>query len=286
MRKGIFVAFGIFALRLFCVAIEVPCGIDKEADRLIVKAKNELGVYSATVVPHITKIRDSGGMDVATADATFDKLAAQARKDGYDLRSIVAELKTFNRLVVECKDYPAYLKKLKDDRERAAKAREEKKQAELSLQKQKEEEERLARLEVERLEREREAQRRIELENERERQEAERMARLAVELEKEVEQMVASLSKGMVIRIPSDISPGSLISTSDRGNIYVLSNLVASGEHYVVTIKELRDLSDTGDTLDQLIRVVKKRKSHDITFTKQDFIKIRVLAQTERSYRR
>ena len=144
----------------------------------------------------------------------------------------------------------------------------------------------MARLEAERLEREREAQRRIELENERKRQEAENAARQAAELQRNAEQMAASLSKGVVIRIPSVVSRGSLISSADRGRVGVLSNLVASGEQYIVTIKDLRDLRDTGDDLDLLIRAVKKRKGREITFNKQDFVKIQILAQTEKNYRR
>jgi hypothetical protein len=284
VKKCLLVIFGLMVIRLSSPAAEAPCGVDKEAARILALAKSELGVYSAVITPHVAKIREKGGMDVATADAMFDRLAAQAKKDGYDLRNIVSELKTFNRLVVGCKEYPEYLKRLQAEKERAARAREAKRQADLALQKQKEEEERVAKLEAERLEREREAQRRIELENERRKQEEERAARLASEFQKKVEEMASALSPGMVIRIPPNVNNDSLINVADRGRVGVFSKLVVSGDRYIVTIKDLRDLRDKGDDLDLLIRAVKKRKGYDITFIKKDFVNIKVLAATEKGY--
>jgi hypothetical protein len=284
VKKRLLVIFGLMVIRLSSPAAEAPCGVDKEAERILALAKIELGVYSAVITPHVTKIRETGGMDVATADAMFDRLVTQARKDSYDLRNIVSQLKAFNRLVVGCKEYPEYLKRLQAEKERAARAREAKRQADLVLQKQKEEEERVAKLEAERLEREREAQRQIELENERKRQEEERAARLASEFQKKVDEMASALSPGTVIRIPANVNYDSLINAADRGRVGVFSKLVVSGDRYIVTIKDLRDLRDKGDDLDLLIRAVKKRKGYDITFIKKDFVNIKVLALTEKGY--
>lgn len=272
----------LLALGLPSSAAEAPCGIDREAERINALVKSEVGVYGGVVTPYIKQILESGGIEAASADALFDKLAKQAKQDGYDLRNIVSNLKNFNRLVLSCKEYPDYLKRQKTERERAAKEREQKRQAELARQKQLEDQERLARLENERLEREKEAQRQLELENERKGQEEERLKRIEAEFQAQVDQKAASLSKGVVVRIPSSV--GSLTDPAYRGRIGVFDKLIISGDQHTVTIRDLRDLKNTGDDLDWVIRAVKKRKQYDIVLSKRDFIKIEILARTEKQY--
>ncbi|MCJ7487219.1 MAG: hypothetical protein MUQ25_13800, partial [Candidatus Aminicenantes bacterium] len=259
-RNLLNIFLGLLALGLSCFAAEAPCGIDREAERILALAKTELGVYSAVVTPYVKQILDSGGMEIVSADASFDRLSTQAKRDGYDLRNVVSNLKNFNRLVVGCKEYPEYLKKQKTEKERVAKERELKRQADLARLKQQEDEERLAKLESERLEREREVQRQLELKNERKRQEEERAARIAVEFQNKVDQMAASLHEGNVIQLPSNLSQDSQKGTSYRGKVGIFSKLLISGNQYIITLKDLRDLRDTGDDLDRLIRAVKKRK--------------------------
>lgn len=289
MNRLTAVFLGLAAIVSLAGAAEVPCGIADEADRITARAKSELGLYSAVIIPHVTKIRENGARDIAAADAEFDKLAAQARKDGYDIKDLVAQLKAFNRHVAECKEYPAYLKQVQAEKERAAKAREAKKQADLVLQKQKEEEERLARIEAERLEREREAQRLIDQENARKQQEAERKAREAAEYQSRLDQKAAELAEGCVIRIPPRVSYSSSVESGLLGQAKVFTAVQMSGDRYVLELKDIREVSDTSqsiDPVDVIFKAVKKRKKYVITLAKEDFLKISVLAANEKIYRR
>jgi hypothetical protein len=286
-RDLLTIFLGLIALGLSCFAAEAPCGIDGEAERILALAKSELGVYSAVITPFVKQILDFGGMEIVSADATFDRLSTQAKRDGYDLRNVVSNLKNFNRLVVGCKEYPEYLKKQKTQKERVAKERELKRQAELARLKQQEEEERLAKLESERLEREREAQRQLELEKERKRNEEERTARLAAEFQNKVDQKAASLREGNIVQVPGTGNMNFLIDPDYRGLVGVLTKLVVSGDRYILTLRSLRDLRTTGDSIDPVdlfVKAVKKRKTYEITFSKEDLLNLKILAVTEKQY--
>lgn len=289
MNRLTAIILGLAAVGCLAMSAEVPCGIAGEADRIVSQAKSELGIYSAVIVPYVTKIRENGAMDIAAADAEFDKLASQARKDGYDIKTFVAQLKAFNRRVAECREYPAYLKQVQAEKERAAKAREAKRQADLALQKQKEEEERLAKIEAERIEREREAQRLIDQENERKRLEAERKAREAAEYQARLDKKVAELTEGCVVRIPQRVGSYSSVDSGLLGQAKVFTALQISGDRYVIEVKDIREVSDTSqsiDPVDVIFKAVKKRKKSIISLSKDDFLKMSVLAANEKIYRR
>jgi hypothetical protein len=284
MKKLCIIFFCFYGFGLTCFAAEAPCGIDKEAERIITLAKSELGIYSGVVTPFVNRILDSGGMDIAPADAMLDQLTVQAKKDGYNLVNVVANLKKFNRLVVNCKEYPEYVKRKKGERELAAKEKELKRQANLARLKEKEEEERLAKIENERLEKEKEIQNQIDLENEKKRQEEERIARIEEEFQNKVNQKAASLYEGYILKVPSALSYNSLTDPSYRGMVGMFSKLLISGNQYIVTLKELKDLNYKVITADLLFNVIKKRKKYNVVFSREDFINIEMLARTEEEY--
>lgn len=263
---------------------EAPCGIDREAGALISLAKSELGVYSAVVTPFVSQILEQGGMEVASADAKFDQLAIQAKNDGYKLDNIVAGLKKFNRLVVNCKEYPEHMNRKKEEKEFAAKQSEFKRQAKLAAMQKQREEERLAAIEKEKEEQEKAIQEQIKLENERKKQEEERQEQIKLEYQNRLDLKLASLSKGCIIKIPNELSTASQADSSFRGMTGLFSGLSILNDQYIITLKEMKDLDLQQITADTLFKAIKKRKKYNIALSSDDFLNLEIVARNEKEF--
>lgn len=284
MKKLSVVLLFVFGVSLLSFSAEAPCGVEKEAERIVALAKSELGIYSGVISPFVFRILDTGGMNAASADSTFDQLAVQAKKDGYNLGNVVANLKKLNRLVLGCREYPEYLKNRKADKELAAKELALKRQARLTALKRQQEEERLAEIEREKAEEERVIQEQIALENERKRQEEEKLEQVRREYQNRLDLKAASLYEGYIVKIPSMLSPGSPTDPSFRGMIGLLSTLTNLGDRYIITLKEMKNVDLQLITAETLFKAIKKRKKYEITLSGDDLLNLEIVARSEKEY--